>query len=445
MNIKVGMVSLGCPKNQVDGEMMLSKARDAGFQIIADPALADVVIINTCGFIQSAKEEAIENILEFAALKKEGRIKKVIATGCLAERYRDEVKKEIPELDAVVGIGANGDIADIIKRCFAGEEVETFPDKVCLPMSGKRILTSLPFFAYLKIAEGCDNRCSYCAIPAIRGRYRSRPMEEILDEARSLAGHGVKELVVVAQDTTRYGQDLYGEYKLAELLKKLSALDGLKWIRVLYAYPERITGELLQVIRDEDKIVKYLDIPLQHASARILKAMNRHGDGKALSAQMAHIREAVPGIVLRTTLITGFPGETEEDFAELTEFVKQNRFDRLGCFAYSEEEGTPAASMPHQVPEEVRRRRAEVIMAEQLRIHDEKNREKIGAETEVVVEGFDRYAECFFGRGTSDAPDIDTKVYFTGKKKLSVGQFVKIHIDDVLEYDLIGTVCGEEV
>lgn len=438
--IKVGMVSLGCPKNQVDAEIMLHKIKEAGFQLETDAGLSDIVIINTCGFIESAKQEAIEQILEFLTLKGEGRIKKVIVTGCLAERYAEEISAEMPEVDAVVGIGRNGDIVDILKQTLEGEEVRSIGEKCDLPLEGERVLYSLPFSAYLKIAEGCDNRCSYCAIPAIRGRFRSRPMESIVKEAESLAEQGVKELVIIAQDTTKYGQDLYGEYKLAELLRKLAQIEGFQWIRVLYAYPERITDELLQVIAEEPRIAKYLDIPLQHCDGDILRAMNRPGDQKSLKALIRHIREMVPGITLRTTLIAGFPGETKEQFKKLCQFVRDMRFDRLGCFAYSEEEGTEAAKMEPRVPEEERVHRAEIITEEQNNVLARKNDAMIGRTELVLVEGYDRWGECWFGRTEADAPEIDGKVFFTAIQKPRPGMFVWVRIDDVMDLDLTGTM-----
>ena len=338
MAVRVGMVSLGCPKNQVDAEHMLYNLREEGYEIIADAALADVVIINTCGFIESAKQEAIDNILEFCTLKQEGRLKAVIVTGCLAERYRDEVLKEIPEVDAVLGIGANELLGETIKKLLAGESnIGMYGDKYSLIIDSRRII-STENFAYLKIAEGCSNCCTYCAIPSIRGKYRSRKMEGIIDEAKWLAKVGFKEIILVAQDTTRYGEDIYGKGMLPELLTELCKIEGLKWIRTLYSYPERITDELIDVIAREPKCVKYLDIPIQHCDDTVLKRMNRRSSEAELRELIAKLRERVPGIILRTTLIAGFPGETEEQFEKLCEFVKEMRFDRLGCFAYSQEE-----------------------------------------------------------------------------------------------------------
>ena len=440
MATRVGMVSLGCAKNQVDAERMLFKLKEAGFEIVADAALSDVVIVNTCGFIESAKQEAIDTILEFCTLKQEGRIKAVICTGCLAERYREEVMKEIPELDAVVGIGSNSDIVEIIRDIFAGHgAVQSFGEKEALDIEGGRLISTEPFYAYLKIAEGCDNCCTYCAIPSIRGHFRSRKLEDITAEARWLASCGVTELVVIAQDTTRYGEDNYGKPMLPELLSELCRIDGIKWIRTLYCYPERITDELLDVIAREEKLVKYLDIPMQHCNGEILKRMNRSGDRESLEALIKRIRERIPGIILRTTMLVGFPGETEEQFTELCGFVKEMKFERLGCFAYSAEEGTPAASFEDQVPIKIKEKRSEILMEEQMFISDRFNESMIGSTLEVVTEGFDRYAECWYGRSAMDAPEIDGKVFFASDRKLAVGEYVNVTVDDVMDYDLIGT------
>lgn len=444
MAVRVGMVSLGCSKNQVDAERMLYKIQKAGYQLIEDAALADIAIINTCGFIESAKQEAIETIFEFVALKNEGRIKKIVVTGCLSERYREEVSELIPESDAVVGIGCNEDIVSVLEKIMEGERVEAFDDKEKLSLTGGRVLTTLSFTSYLKIAEGCDNHCSYCAIPDIRGKFRSVPMENLLDEARKLASEGVRELNVIAQDTTRYGIDLYGKYMLPELLTELCKIEELKWIRILYCYPERITDELLDVMAKEDKIVKYIDLPIQHCDDAILKAMHRQGTEASLREVIKKIRDRVEGVVIRTTLITGFPGETEEQFNKLAEFVNEMEFDRLGCFPYSEEEGTPAAEMDCQIDEEVREHRAEIIMEQQSVIAEKKNNALIGKTLEVVTEGFDRYGECWFGRSAADAPEIDGKIFFTAPdKKPFPGCFVKVRIDDVLDYDLIGEIVYE--
>lgn len=440
MAVKVGIVSLGCPKNQVDAEQLFGRLKQAGYELVGDAALADVAIINTCGFIESAKQESIDEILSFCTLKGEGQIKHVIITGCLAERYREEVLKEIPEADAVVGIGCNGDICKVVERVLAGEQFTCTAEKTALPLEGERVLTTLPYYAYLKVAEGCSNCCTYCAIPSIRGPFRSRRMEDVIKEAESLARDGIKELVVVAQDTTRYGEDLYGASALPELLRRLCRIDGFEWVRLLYCYPERITDELLDVIASEPKAAKYLDIPIQHADADVLKAMNRTGDFDWLLSLVKRIREKVPGITLRTTLIAGFPGETEQQFETLVEFVKQAKFERLGCFAYSQEENTPAGRMPNQLSEEVKERRAELVMLEQMRIHDAYNAAKVGRKLRVVTEGYDRYGEIYFGRSEADAPDIDGKVFFSSGEKHAMGDFVMVEVDDVMDYDLIGHV-----
>ncbi len=439
MAVKVGMVSLGCPKNQVDAEMLLAKLRERGYQIHTDSGTCDVVIVNTCGFIESAKQESIENILEFVTLKKEGRIKVICVTGCLAQRYQEEMAKEIPEADVILGIGSNDRICDAIERALAGEKVRLFGPKEALSLEGDRILSNLPFFAYLKIAEGCDNHCTYCAIPMIRGRYRSREMDRIVAEAAHLAAHGVTELILVAQDTTRYGVDVYGRPMLPELLRRLAKIENLHWIRVLYTYPDWITDELLEVMAEEEKIVKYLDIPLQHCDERVLREMNRRGDQKSLTALVEKIRAKVPGIVLRTTLIAGFPGETEEQFEALCQFVQKMQFERLGCFPYSEEEGTPAGERADQLEPQLRQRRADIIMELQMGIVEQYNQGLVGSDLEVVVEGYDRYASSYFGRSAADAPDIDGKIFFSSKKKLAVGQYLTVHVDDVLDYDLIGS------
>lgn len=443
MAIKVCMVSLGCSKNLVDSERMLDKIRKHGYELVVEYGESDVAVVNTCGFIQSAKEEAIETILEIAKLKQEGTIKKIIVTGCLVERYKEELDKEFPEVDAVLGLGNQEDIVDVIDKVLHGQHIVNFDDKYRLKLTGDRIISTLPFFAYLKIAEGCSNRCSYCAIPDIRGNYRSVPMEDILKEANWLADNGVTELIVIAQDTTRYGYDLYKEYKLPELLKELCKINNLKWIRVLYCYPEKITDELLNVIASEDKIVKYMDIPIQHCNETVLKNMRRGGNAQKLRELFKHIREAIPNVTLRTTLITGFPQETEEQFTELAEFVKEIHFDRLGCFPYSQEDGTPASEMDGQLDEETKNHRAEIIMEQQMLFSEENNEKKLNTIVETVVEGFDKWAECYFGRTSADAPDIDGKIFFSSDDKLSIGQYVKVEVTDIIDYDLCGTVVSE--
>lgn len=435
---KISMVSLGCPKNQVDAEMMLYSLKQAGFEISPEEAAADAIIINTCGFIEDAKAEAIENILEASRYKQEGKCKALIVTGCLAERYKDDVTAEIPEVDVCVGIGSNDNIAEIVKKAIEGEKQNYYGEKDALNLNGKRILGGYPFSAYLKVADGCDNCCTYCAIPKIRGRMRSRKIEDCISEAKQLAENGVKELIVVAQDTTAYGTDIYGKPMLAELLKELCKIEGLHWIRTLYTYPDKITDELLDVIASEEKLLPYLDIPLQHVNGKILKKMNRKGDKESLTALINKIRAKIPNITLRTTLITGFPGETEEQFSELAQFVKEMRFDRLGCFTYSAEEDTIASEFENQVEEQTKVSRMENIMDMQMTIAGEKNEEKIGSVTEVIIEGWDDYIKCYFGRTVSDAPEVDGKIFFMSTKQLCIGDFCKVRINDCLDYDLLG-------
>ncbi len=442
MSIKVGMVSLGCSKNLVDSERMLHKLRAHGYTLVTEAGLADVVVVNTCGFIQSAKEEAIETILEIGKLKDEGRVKKLIITGCLTQRYQQECAAEFPEADAVIGFANNRDIVDILDRVLKDERVVEFAPKKQAELTGERVISTLPFFSYLKISEGCSNCCTYCAIPMIRGGFRSVPMEELLAEAQWLADAGVTELNIIAQDTTRYGEDLYGENKLPELLTQLCRIDGLRWIRVLYCYPERISDELIAVMAREEKIVKYIDMPIQHCSDAILKRMNRRSSKAQILEVIAKMREKMPDIVIRTTLITGFPGETQAQFEELAEFVQSVKFDRLGCFAYSQEDGTKAAEFPDQVDEEERAHRADIIMEQQMELSAAANAAQLGTVKTAVVEGFDKWAECYFGRTAQDAPDIDGKVFFSSEKPLKIGDFVEIRITDTLDYDLLGEVIA---
>lgn len=438
---KISMVSLGCPKNQVDAEMMLYTLKNAGFDICSEEAEADAIIINTCVFIEDAKKEAIENILEAAQYKVSGKCRALIVTGCLAERYRDDVTEEIPEVDVCVGIGSNSKIAEIVKSALEGKKRNIYGEKSALDLNGGRILGGYPFSTYLKIADGCDNCCTYCVIPKIRGRMRSRSIEECVAEAERLAANGVTELTVVAQDTTAYGTDIYGEPRLAELLRELCKIEGLHWIRTLYTYPDKITDRLLETINEEEKLVKYLDIPLQHVNGEILKKMNRRGDRESISALVRKIREKIPGVTVRTTLITGFPGETEEQFEELAEFVKETRFDRLGCFAYSAEEDTAAAGFDGQIDEQVKTDRAENIMELQLRISAEKNEEKTGTVTEVLIEGWDDYIKCYFGRTPADAPEVDGKIFFMSPRPLVIGDYAKVQVNDSLDYDLLGELA----
>ena len=436
--IKVSMVSLGCPKNQVDAEMMLKTLSDAGFEISTEESKADAIIVNTCRFIEEAKQEAIENILEAAKYKKDGKCKALIVTGCLAERYKDDVTKEIPEADVCVGIGSNGSIAEIVRAALDKKAVNSYGDKLSLNLNGDRILGGYSFSTYLKIGDGCDNCCTYCAIPQIRGRMRSRTVEDCVSEAKRLADRGVTELIIVAQDTTAYGTDIYGRPMLTELLKELVKIEKLHWIRTLYTYPERITDELLELIAKEKKLCKYLDMPIQHVNGEILKRMNRKGNEESLRALVEKIRNKVPDITLRTTLITGFPGETEEQFTQLAQFVKDMKFDRLGCFPYSAEENTIAAKMPDQTEEQVKIDRMESIMETQLAVNNEKNNEKIGKIFEVLIEGYDDYIRCYYGRSYADAPEIDGKIFFISDRPLKIGDYEKVKINDTFEYDLLG-------
>lgn len=438
--MKVAVVSLGCAKNQVDAELMMARLDKAGYKFAEEPGLSDITLLNTCGFITSAKEEAIEWLNELITLKNEGTIKYIAVSGCLSERYREEFVKEYPEVDAVIGISEYERIAEIFDKMTGGEKVCVFGDKEKHSMEGERLLSTLPHYAYLRIADGCDNRCSYCAIPQIRGHFRSRTMENIVSEAESLAENGVKELVVIAQDTTRYGLDLYKKLALPELLEKLCKIEGIKWIRLLYCYPERITDELISVIKREDKIVKYLDIPLQHCDGEILKRMNRAGNEQSLRELIAKLRREIPGITLRTTFITGFPGETEEQFNALGEFAQDMKFERMGCFAYSEEENTPAAEFPDQIDEEVKEHRKEILEEQQDARVAELFSSQIGETFEVVTEGYDRYLEHYFGRSAAYAPEIDGMIYFTSEKRLSEGEFVNVKITKSVENNLVGEV-----
>lgn len=440
---KIGFISLGCPKNQVDGERMLALLQNAGHEIVDDIDGADAVIVNTCAFIEDAKKEAIETILDVVSMKEDGMIGKVIVTGCLPERYREELLKEIPEADAVLGIGANGNIVSAVEQVLSQDEkLETFPRKTELPENGERLLTSPPYWAYLKIAEGCSNGCTYCAIPKIRGKFRSRDPKDILDEAASLAGQGVKELILVAQDTARYGEDICGKPALAALLRELVKIDGIRWIRLLYCYPERLSDELLDLMATEEKILPYLDIPFQHADKDILRAMGRPGSGEEYLTLLEKIRQKIPGVTIRTSLIAGFPGESPEAFERLAEFVKEARFDRLGCFAYSREEGTKAFDLPDQIDQQTKLDRAQIIEEQQGFITEEKAREKIGMELPVLVEGYDGYTDSYNGRSPADAPEIDRCVYFTSEKELNDGDLVTVRIFSCRDGDLLGEVCG---
>ena len=436
---KIGFVSLGCSKNLVDTEVMLRHLHEAGYEITPDETEADVIVVNTCGFIESAKQESIDNILDLAWLKEHRNLKGIIATGCLVERYREQVLAEMPEVDALVGVGSLSRIAEAADAVLAGKRGFTaFDDKESSPLGGERVLTTPPYTAYLKIAEGCDNRCTYCAIPLIRGRFRSRTIEDIVEEAKDLCALGVKELNLIAQDTSRYGLDLYGEYRLADLVRAICAATDIPWIRLLYCYPDKITDDLVEELATNPRLLKYMDVPIQHISDPILAAMNRHGDGSTIRDAVRRLRERVPGITLRSTAIVGFPGETEEQFEELCAFIKEAKFDRFGAFPYSAEEGTPAAELPDQIDEQVKQDRYDILMATQLPISEALNEEKIGRRITVLCEGFDPVAESHFGRSAADAPDIDGKVYFSAPRRVAEGEFITVKITEAMDYDLIG-------
>lgn len=439
---KVGFISLGCSKNQVDTEVMLKLLSDAGYTIVSDETEADIVVVNTCGFIESAKRESIDNILDVAWLKEHGSLKAIVVTGCLAERYRDEIFSEMPEVDALVGVGSLQKIVDAVRAAERGEKFRSFENKETSPLGGERILTTTAYSVYLKIAEGCDNRCSYCAIPLIRGKLRSRPIEDIVEEAKRLEAGGAKELNLVAQDTSRYGLDLYGRYRLADLVREICRETTIPWIRLLYCYPDKITDDLIREMRDNPRLLPYMDIPIQHINDRVLTAMNRHGNAALVRATVEKLRREIPGVTLRTTAIVGFPGETEEEFSELCAYLKEARFDRFGAFPYSPEEDTPAARFPDQIDEQEKQRRYDIIMQTQLPISEELQKEKVGKTVTVLCEGYDRVANTHFGRSAADAPDIDGKVYFSSKKRVPPGTFVKVHLTEALDYDLIGEAVG---
>ena len=435
---KVGFISLGCSKNLVDTEVMLRTLHDSGFEITPDETEAEIIIINTCGFIESAKQEAIDNILDAEKLKEWGKCRHIIATGCLVERYREEVMKEMPEIDALIGVGSLSDIAEACRAVLRGEKYTSFKDKNTSKLGGDRILTTADHTAYLKIAEGCDNKCTYCAIPLIRGRFRSRTVEDIVNEARDLEALGVKELNLIAQDTTRYGLDIYGEYSLARLVRAICAETKIPWIRLLYCYPDKITDELVAELRDNPRLVKYMDIPVQHISDKILKRMNRHGDKALIVDTVARLRREVPDIVLRTTAMVGFPGEDNDDFVELCEFVKEAKFDRFGAFTFSEEEGTAAVDLDGKVDEQTKQDRYDILMQTQLTVTEDKNAENVGKTLLVLCDGFDTVAEVYYGRSYADAPDVDGRVYFTSAKRIEAGEFVSVKVTEALDYDLVG-------
>lgn len=440
MKTKVFVVSLGCSKNHCDLENMMGIMVNAGYEIALDEYEADAAIINTCGFIESAKEEAIENILEISKLKEEGCLKALIVTGCLAQRYKEEILESFPEVDAVAGVFNFDEIDKILKDALSGKR-KAYLDKTTLNANNLPRIQATPFYtAYLKIAEGCDNRCTYCAIPYIRGKFVSREINSLVEEAKKLASNGVKELIVVAQDTTRYGIDLYGKPMLTELLKLLSKIEGIEWIRLHYMYPEMISDELISYIKSEDKILNYFDIPIQHINNRILKLMNRRSDKAAITEVISKIRKNLPDATIRTTVITGFPTETEEEFEELFDFIKEVKFDRLGAFAFSKEEGTPAYKLKGQVPKKTREERQKKILSLQSEIMEENNKKEIGKTLEVLVEGYHGEYGVYFGRSRKDSVDIDGTVMFESDDKVEFGEIYNIEITDAMEYDLVGKI-----
>ena len=439
----IGFISLGCAKNQVDCERMMFRVQEAGHDVQADVVGCDVVVINTCGFIDSAKSEAIDFILQMAQLKDQGLVGKILVTGCLSQRYQDEIMKEMPEVDGVLGTGNYADVVSAIERLLDGEVVSEFASIDAPEVESGRILTTPEHYAFIKIAEGCDNRCSYCIIPYLRGKFRSRQMDDVLYEARVLAANGIKELIVVAQDTSRYGVD-FPEHKrlLPDLLRELCKIDGFEWIRVHYVYPDEIDDAFIEVMAEEPKIVKYLDIPIQHCNSKILKLMNRRGDGQFLRELFKKLRERIPGLVLRTSVITGLPGEGEEEFAELCEFLKEQRLERVGAFPFSPEEGTPAAEMEF-VDSEVAQARAQMVETIQSRIMDDYNASMIGKTLDILVDGFDEELEQFYGRTYADSPDIDGRVWIATQEAVVEGTFVKVMIDSVIDGDLSGCLVEE--
>lgn len=437
MSHTVGMISLGCAKNQVNAEQMLYRLRQAGFTILPDPDGAELVIINTCGFIDSAKSEAIDHILAMGALKQAGRVGKILVTGCLAQRYQQQILEQMPEVDGILGTGSYYDIVSAVNQLLTGHTYQRFDDINAPVDETGRILTTPEYYAYLKIAEGCDNHCAYCVIPSLRGKYRSRKMEDLLTEARALAQDGVKELIVVAQDTSRYGLDLYGERRLAELLRELCKIEGFVWIRVHYLYPDEMSDELIEVLATEPKIVKYLDIPIQHINDTILRRMNRRGNSAYLKALLQKLRDRIPGLVLRTSLITGLPGEGEAEFDELCQFLREYQLERVGAFAFSPEEGTRAAEMEHP-DTEVAQERAQIVSELQSRVMDAYNESRLGQTMQVLCEGYDPDEDSYYGRTYADSPDIDGRIWFTASRHIKTGDFVDVRVIDTYDGELVG-------
>ncbi|MBR2634222.1 MAG: 30S ribosomal protein S12 methylthiotransferase RimO [Clostridia bacterium] len=444
MQVKVGFVSLGCPKNEVDCEMMLSRVAEAGYEIVPEDIDADVVIVNTCAFIQSAKEEGIENILDLAWLKENKGLKGIIVTGCMAQRYFEELRQSMPEVDAVLSLGDEVHICRAIEKVMAGEKLYLHSEPEKLELEGDRVFTH-EGYAYLRIAEGCNNCCSYCAIPSIRGPLRSRPMENILQEAKAMSEMGIREICVVAQDTTMYGWDLYGRLALPELLEKLAGAEyHFRWIRLMYCYPDKVTPELCRVMAEHENICRYIDLPIQHISDPVLEKMNRHGGSEAIRRAIAMLREAMPDIAIRTTVMLGFPGEKDKDFSLLSQFIKETRFARLGAFLYSREEGTPASRMENKTTKKTKEGRLESVMQTQLSVTEAYHAGFVGKTMPVLVEGYDPGVRLYFGRTEFHAPEIDGVVYFSSPQKaLPVGEFVTVKIEEVMEYDLLGKEVAE--
>ena len=439
----IGFISLGCAKNQVDCERMMYRVQEAGHTVKGDIVGSDVVVINTCGFIDSAKAEAIDFILQMANLKEQGLVGKILVTGCLSQRYQDEIMKEMPEVDGVLGTGSYTEVVSAIDKLLEGKTVVDFGSIDAPEQETGRILTTPEHYAYIKIAEGCDNRCSYCIIPYLRGKFRSRQMDDVLYEARILAANGIKELIVVAQDTSRYGTDLPGNKRLLpDLLRQMCKIDGIEWVRVHYVYPDEIDDAFIDVMAQEPKIVKYLDIPIQHCNSKILKLMNRRGDGQFLRDLFKKLRERIPGLVLRTSVITGLPGEGEAEFTELCEFLKEQRLERVGAFPFSPEEGTPAAEMEYP-DNEIAQQRAQQVETIQSRIMDDYNESMLGKTMDILVDGFDEELEQFYGRSYADSPEIDGRVWIASQEALAEGTFVKVQIDSVIDGDLSGCIVEE--
>ena len=437
--MKIAFISLGCSKNLINTQQMMALCQAAGHDVTGEPEGADVAVLNTCGFIDAAKSEAIEHIIALGELKQAGKLNKLLVCGCLSQRYREEIWQELPEVDGMMGTGSYDDIVTAVEKVAAGEKPEYFGDISATTEEGERITTGPGYTAFLKIAEGCDNFCAFCIIPYLRGRYRSRPMESLLSEAKSLADSGVKELILIAQDIGPYGKDLYGERRLPQLLKELCKLP-FHWIRLHYLYPDHFDDELIETIANEPKIVKYLDIPLQHCSGRLLKAMNRWGDAESLTELLTHLRERVPGLVLRTSLICGLPGETEEDFQALCDFIMSTKIERAGVFQYSREEGTRAAKMPDQVPEEIAAQRVNRLVELQSAVLDTYNESRLGTVMEVLCEGFDPDMGCYAGRTYADSVEVDGRVYFTAAGLVPAGEFVQVRITGTEDGDLTGEV-----